>query len=927
MLSAAQAELEAHFAALAELRRLHGYPVYALEHGFGVERIDALAEAASGSLLPHGPRDQHWLVWTVLAAEAGYRYAGDEYWPALERRPGEWHSNEQRRWLRRRFKRFKDRFGGPEPVGRWADQFSIIAWPIANAILPRYLQAHFAALLHARRWLLADRAVIESADLGQVLLNGHGDLSSRFADFLEQTELTTQIVRALRDCDIGTEMPRILPSVLDRIVNDLETRSDSRSLLRAARSVISADRVSVGLGLRARISNAGGGDGQAPLPGIALAARHLADGSVLLGLVYPDVGAAIARAGLDHRALAQARIRVAGALERPEPALALLGLSRRDRAISSFPSSGQPLVELESSDQQLRAIIQPLLTLPHGPLWLLRRHADGVYREVRGRHVRPGESYLILSRQALADQLVERTTLVKCPVSAQGIHAYALNAPQRLESELRTALAAVGIGAVTGIRIDALGLAPVSREGDGCPQWTASEAVLLRLSADYDLPGFSLQIDDGPSVFLPLEGNEAFVALDPLPIGEHRLTVRAAAPSNNDLRETGASGKFDFEIVSPSPWPQAMRTKAGFRLLIEPAESSLESLFAQRAEARVYGPVGRFVTWSLETFDATGHVTGTVEGGTSPVGSTVSIGVLDRLRQGLSEEIDAAHRVDLVASLGELGRQALSFPHRVEPLRWRFDPATRRARLIDETSHERPVTTRLYPLATPLAKLSVDYDDAVLGIDVEPPGALLIADCERRQYAIFASAPAAARLHALSDLGFEQDLALNKPDGEAVLTLLTAMGRWRRARPVGPQAIVRKEITLDRIVGMLTARVCGPDFAQRLARADRLVDAQTQVGGSPGFGLRMRTFVAPASEAEGLAVFSEIARRYGIEQDGCCIADAYRLAFEPAALHLGNLDGARVRISALLANRALLRGAYLAAAAARFGASALAAAV
>jgi len=207
------------------------------------------------------------------------------------------------------------------------------------------------------------------------------------------------------------------------------------------------------------------------------------------------------------------------------------------------------------------------------------------------------------------------------------------------------------------------------------------------------------------------------------------------------------------------------------------------------------------------------------------------------------------------------------------------------------------------------------------GISVPAPGALLIADNRGRQYAIFASAPERDRLRSLSDLGFDQNLTLDRPDCEAVLTLLTALGRWRRARSVGPQAIVRKEITLGRIVAELAARACGSDFAKRIARAEGLPDAQRQVGGSPGFGLRMRTFAEPASDIDGLAIFGDIARRYGVEQDGRRTADAYRLAFDPTGLRFNHLESARARISALLANRPLVRGAYLAAAAVRFGAA------
>jgi len=116
-------------------------------------------------------------VWTTLAAEAGYGYEGEEYWPALEHVPNEWRNNNNRTWLRRRFKRFSDKFGGPVPVGRWAEHFSIISWPIANAILPRYLQAHFARHLYDLRFELSEIANAQADRLGQVLLDRYDGAS------------------------------------------------------------------------------------------------------------------------------------------------------------------------------------------------------------------------------------------------------------------------------------------------------------------------------------------------------------------------------------------------------------------------------------------------------------------------------------------------------------------------------------------------------------------------------------------------------------------------------------------------------------------------------------------------------------------------------------------------------------------------------
>lgn len=922
MLAEAQSELEAHFTALAALRRPRAYPVYALEHGLSAEHVEALGREASATLHPNGPRDQHWLVWAILGAEAGYAYAGDEYWPTLEHVPGEWRDNHRRYWLRRRFERFRERFGGPQPVGRWAEQFSHIAWPIANAILPRYLQAHFAAQLHAKRWTLASRATIESTDLGQLLREDYDGSSSRFADFLQQTELTTQIVRALRDCDLGTDMPRILPALLDRIVGDLEARRESRELLRAARSVISTHRSSIAPALRASVqAGTSARNGVvAAIAGVSLAARMATDGTVLLGAVFPDVGAALSRGDLGQEALATARIRVAGAETRPEPALALLGLARRDRALATFPAPGEPVVRIETGDAALRSILQPLFALGEAPLWLLRRHSDGLFREMRGRQVRTAETYIALFRNPPAAELLAKAGLIPSPLSATAAHAYSLDMPAQLSTEQRTALIALGIGTIAGIRIDALGLSPATSPEAGLPQWTASETVLLRLTADFALHGFAVRLDGGPPEMFIADKGEVRLAMDWLGIGEHSLSVRAVTATIAGQSEVGETASFDFAVAAPRPWPEAMRGRAGFRLLLEPANADLEALFAGRADARVFGPAGRMASWSLETFDASGHVTGEHGGGTSPVGAPVPIATLDRLRAHLSAAIDAAHRVDLVASLAELGRQALAFPHRVEPLRWHFDPGTRRARLIDETAHDQPVTARTYPLTRPLAKAMLDYDRLIAGVEIASPGALLVADYQGRQYSIFASAPPSGTLHALSELGIEQDFTLDCADREAVLILLSALGRWQRSRPVGLQAVNRKGLTLSHIIAELPGRACGQDFAAVIRRggAQALVRAQALIGGSPGFGLRTRTF-APTDGEDGLQAFVAIARLYGVDADGQNATDAYRLAFDPGSLRLGNAEGARARIAALLANRTLTRGAFLAAAAAERG--------
>jgi hypothetical protein len=169
MLDALQVQLEAHFAALAGLRRPVGYPVYAIEHGQTKEVIRAAREAASLELRTVGLRRQHWLIWVILAAEAGYGYDGDEYWPSLELTAGTWRAQADRHLLRSWFERFQREFAGPIPEGRWAQHFSIIAWPIAGALLPKYLQGHFARHLFHIRYGLSRLADAGADEIGAYL--------------------------------------------------------------------------------------------------------------------------------------------------------------------------------------------------------------------------------------------------------------------------------------------------------------------------------------------------------------------------------------------------------------------------------------------------------------------------------------------------------------------------------------------------------------------------------------------------------------------------------------------------------------------------------------------------------------------------------------------------------------------------------------
>ena len=169
MLTAAQTRLEEHFAALAGERAGYGHPVYALEHGLERGEVQAIRRELREDLSGFGyPKRKHWLLWIVVAAEVGYNYDGDEYWISFAAGMPEWSRFGDRQTIRQWFRVFASEFYGFSPRGRWADHFSIIAWPITHSILPRYLQFHFAQHLHDLRYDLARSDLYGDRAIGRI---------------------------------------------------------------------------------------------------------------------------------------------------------------------------------------------------------------------------------------------------------------------------------------------------------------------------------------------------------------------------------------------------------------------------------------------------------------------------------------------------------------------------------------------------------------------------------------------------------------------------------------------------------------------------------------------------------------------------------------------------------------------------------------
>lgn len=919
MLDTAQAQLEARFETLRAARQAQGYPVYALEHGLPKEEIEALEVALRRTLRSDGLDSRHWLVWLIVSAEVGYAYDGEEYWSSFETGLPEWIALGDRNRLRIWFQEFQTRYGGVTPTGRWADHFSIIAWPIAHAVLPRYLQGYFARHLYDLRYELAQHANASLEVLGELLRQGYGRGAARFEQFLQQTDLTARFVLALRDEDLEEDVPRLEPVTLQRIVADLERRRDARDFLRAARQVIRDGRLRVGPSLAAPADRPSAPDSTPRISGPRLAGRRAPDHGWTLAVTMPDFAAALKRGGLNADLLSKVRVRLYGQTDTWMPGLALLGMSRQDRVLTAFPAPGSPVLERDRARALLGDILEPLSRLADAKRWLLRRHADGIAREVLGGHVRPGQRYLLISRDPVPKATAEALSLSSDPLNVPDVQGYSFTAPNRVSASYRQALASLDLGFFVGARIEPVGLTPRWDAGTQSTVWRPHEAVILHLTADFDVAEFIISIHGGERLRVTHSSADVILSLGRLPIGEHCIEVAAVPVACVGHNLAVEPAILAISVRAPVPWQDAVSERAGFRLLLEPANAKLEDLLSDRAALELHAPPTRRALLHAETFDAQGHLAHRHEIGQASAATTqIELQrMLERTRKTISDEIDIAHRVDIVARIDELGRQAISFAHKVDPLRWRLNLASRTVRLINEAGADHDVEVERYDLTRPDQRLALDRATCLAGVAVESPGGLYNARVAGRAYRAVISMPIAGTLSDLRDLGIDQALKTYAEPELGVYNLALLLRLWSKALPLGPLALLRKNATLELLTQGLARIACGREWADAAAALGperrQLAHVQAGVGGSPGFGSRMKSTAWSAVLDDDMRdQFSGHANTYGVSSDRVICDLALMLAFAPRSIALRTPGEARTALQPVLTNRTLVRGAFLA---------------
>lgn len=817
-LAAWNRRLAEHFGALARNRQ--DFPLFALEHGLAPAEVLALSGQLRAHVRSSAPAQDHQFVWAVYAAEIGYGYAGDEYWQTFEEKTPGWTLNSTRNWLRDAFVAFQRTFSGAKPSGPWAEQFSIIAWPITHAILPRDLQQQLARVLYDVRHSFSAELFDEPQRLGDFIAARSWNTSARFQNLVQAPALVGQIAAALLLQGKEDFKTLLHPAALKRIGDDVDRERRGRDWLRGARRAAEERAkvrgLTIGRSTTTTFQRRDEARAEVERLGIEprLILRPIEGSRWEVSLEIPDLSHLILRFPQVRDLLTESRCSVAGATGRPLARGRCLHGPQRV-ALNRWPRPDEVLLEFERADPQLEYLLRTECMLRPGASWLFKVASDGLAYESRGMRVRAGSKYLLVSTEPFARLPLARGVELAC----QGVHAVLLDVPPALDQDWEHALRQLQVTQAKSIEVWPAGLAAVAWDGEGRGEWLASETPTLAIRSDHAIDQLTIAMGDGPSLSLALSdapvGEPIFVELPPLPVGLHKFSVAARSGSGAESEVIG-----DLDVVmrvrEARPWSPGATMHGPLEVELDPAAPSLEQLWEGKAVVVVRGPDGRQAKCRVQLFVRAGEAA-SFERQLPPVTLPLSgeewtrhFETHFREDKDAQQAYDDAHACEVEFSADELGVFTLRCEREFTPLRWSLRRTTTGfiARLHDDADSGAPVIER-YTFERPTLG-----EQLVQSAELKVPrtGGLYVAALGEFR----ASLVVPPIVKALSELKCEPRVEVPDRTNKSIAWLLSLARRWGEARLSGDLiAGARQRLVVRALTACIWSLLGGDTWGRR----------------------------------------------------------------------------------------------------------------
>ncbi len=896
-------------------------PVFALEHGLSIPEIEELQGLVKESVFAGRWRSSSWLPLVIYAAELGYEYEGDEYWPTFEERTPRWswQGDAARQYVRSRFSEFAAQFRGAQPRGAWAEWFRIIAWPITHAILPTDLQRQLARILYDYRYAL-NAAILESpGELGKRLASRSYGTSSRFYNFAQNTELLGQVAAALLTGD-DDNSPYILGATLKRIVSDLSKEREAARFLRGAKRVAS------------EVRTRGFMPAKAPTTGtrdVQKQSLSLTDPNILLErgprgwtamIELPDLTTLGERYPAFHDELRHLRSTVAGVDGRLATGRLLFPNQRL--TLDYWPDPAAPLIQADQGSPRLNALLAESCMLTPGPKWLFRSTDSTTAVQVRGLFVRPGNQCVLLSKE-WPGELPDWIRRTEC--CTRGVYAFVVIVPGVISDEEFELLERMSISVVAEVEVRPVAVLPAKWDGEGVAEWVAGDDPIIAISSQRAVREANIKVNGIPHA-IDWIGSETYVRLSSLEVGEHQVDVLLKPPEGE---RAIAEGRLLVGIRPPHPWTASGSGREAMTIVPSPGRPTLEELWDGRGTLAIDGPAGAEVkvrvvlgTRSIRA------IADTTVSGALPIDDAAWARVFASARSSppLQRSYDHADLAFVTVSHSSIGSVSIQCEREFTALRWSLgeDHEGPFARLIDNTD---AAATRVeaYSFRSPSAKFTLELDD--LGVARHADGGLFRALSNSLSSGVVLP-PMVRDLHDLRSTVLTEPEVEFGPKNEARVREAIGIARiWREAKlPANPFAATSWLHVLRAIARALTGLMAGPNWINKErqvleADSSALHGLTTELGRHGGYQAviagalaEQLPHLATAQLSERVSRFAEIlaatAGQAGVDTVDLSLAEfLLQLASDPGVMSRVNDDELSYYINLVIVSPVLLRAA------------------
>lgn len=827
-----ESQLQAHFQALADAKRPTGQPLFALEHCLEKDQLQQMRAHLYASIRRHGMSSKFKYCWLVHAAEHGYTFDGLEYWQSFAALTPDWTYFGDRDRLRRWFAEFATRLNGVRPIGTWAQHYRLIAWPITHALLPSDLQVQLAQTLYQVRYRLDELMLLDHASVGRMLARYVEWPSTRFGHFLEQRELVGRVVRALLE---GTpEEPVIYLRTLQRITDDLNAKSQARAWLRDARKHF--DR------FRAKLASSNPRFALSPPPGASeeqkirtemdeqgvllrprLQLRRTASDRWEAQLLVPSFQPLVDLKPRFREHLARVRYSIpahGNALFLGQSLLAGRPVPKR---LAAWPQERQPLLAFNSADAIFDRIVNAECQLLPAKLWVFLSLADGSARHIQGQHVRAGETYLVVARDASQLEGLGKSVALECA----GVSAVHLEMPEVVGPELAAALKRSDIALHSRVFVDPVGLRPRQWSEGGSGEWLSTETPLLALSCEYDIQAYQIALNEGASFGVERAPGTAptLVSFQNLPVGRHEVSISALTVQSSAFgvqRRSVASAVIELYVRHPITWIPNSQLPAAMVVDVNPAVPGLDDLLEERLLLRAEGDEARHASCYLVlTNSATGEESASrILTHRLPLSAEIWRNDLHQfLRQRDELQLLTASQASISVQAEDLGEVRIPLRLEVEPLRWalRKNRTSATLFLVDEGVSD-PIVVTYYEFEHPLRGRSLEPQSAAEGIACNNAAGLYVARAGSLCEGIAVASQ--ERAHGFAALGAH--VSRTELSGEATIeTLLDHIKLWTNARASSNLARFKLRSVCEALMSQLLTRICGAQWVGLERALDR----------------------------------------------------------------------------------------------------------